>query len=86
MTWGSREAISFQEAKELGLDHDLRGCLIFASPTRRSIVVDGGHPTGFIKRKDGWRVVEYDGYMAGHFQRRPDSEAVPYEQWKADHS
>lgn len=83
MTWGQREAITLQEARELGLDHDIRpGDLIFASPTRKSIVIDGGWPTGFIRRKGGWRVVLYDSYMGGHFQRRPDSESIPYDEWK----
>lgn len=82
MSWGTREVISTDEARSLGLDHDLRGAIIFASPTRRSIIVDGGHPVGFIKRKDGWRVVPYYPYMAGNFQRGKDSESIPYEEWK----
>lgn len=86
MGWqSSREQISHTEAHQLGLTHVQPSDRVTATPSRKSVIVDGpGGPTGFTKTKAGWHAHTYDGYMAGQFQRRPDTEKVPYEQYLQD--
>lgn len=81
MAWGKREKIHPNEARQLGLLHVRDQDNVYASPSRKSVVIDNGYPTGFTRTKQGWKAHLYDDQMGGHLVRRPAAEAQPYEDY-----